>query len=57
MYVNEVDINGNAHMKLFPGDKIIMLDDRDISKMVPEEAAKSVQVWGPETENFLISRN
>ncbi|KAF2881866.1 hypothetical protein ILUMI_24298 [Ignelater luminosus] len=57
VFIDEVDKNGNAFQKLFTGDKILMLDDRDISKMDPEDALKAVQVWGPETETFLISRN
>ncbi|KAK5639087.1 hypothetical protein RI129_011579 [Pyrocoelia pectoralis] len=57
VFIEEVDKNGNAFQKLFSGDKILMLDDRDISKIEPQEALKAVQVWGPETETFLVSRN
>lgn len=57
VFISEVDKNGNAFQKLFTGDKILMLDDRDISKIDPQEALKAVQVWGPETETFLVSRN
>ncbi|KAF5294723.1 hypothetical protein FQA39_LY00207 [Lamprigera yunnana] len=57
VFIGDVDINGNAFQKLFKGDKILMLDDRDISKIDPQEALKAVQVWGPETETFLVSRN
>ncbi|KAF5280805.1 hypothetical protein FQR65_LT14951 [Abscondita terminalis] len=57
VFVADVDKNGNAFQKLFTGDKILMLDDRDISKIDPPEALKAVQIWGPETETFLISRN
>ncbi|KAB0801216.1 hypothetical protein PPYR_05570 [Photinus pyralis] len=57
VFIDDVDQNGNAFQKLFTGDKILMLDDRDISKIDPQEALKAVQVWGPETETFLVSRN
>ncbi|KRT85992.1 hypothetical protein AMK59_1546 [Oryctes borbonicus] len=56
VFVNKVDENGNAFQKLFPGDKILMLDKQDLTKMEPWQAYKTVLMQGPETESFFISR-
>ncbi|XP_022915512.1 leucine-rich repeat-containing protein 1 [Onthophagus taurus] len=56
VFINKVDENGNAFKKLFPGDKILMLDKQDLTKMEPWQAYKTVLIQGPETESFFISR-
>lgn len=54
--MNKVDENGNAFHKLYPGDKILMLDEQDLTKMHPWQAYKTVLIQGPEAESFFISR-
>lgn len=56
VFVNKVDENGNAYHKLYPGDKILMLDEQDLTKMHPWQAYKTVLIQGPEAESFFISR-
>ncbi|XP_017769808.1 PREDICTED: leucine-rich repeat-containing protein 1 isoform X2 [Nicrophorus vespilloides] len=56
VFVSKVDENGNAFQKLFPGDKILMLDKIDLTKMEPWQAYKTVLIQGPETESFYITR-
>ena len=57
VFINKVDENGNAFQKLYPGDKILMLDKQDLTKMEPWQAYKTVLIQGPETEAFFISRS
>lgn len=57
VYVDEVYEDGNAYMKLEPGDKILHIDDVDITEMDPEQAAKIVVMRAPEADSIVISRN
>lgn len=56
VFVDEVHKDGNAYQKLYPGDKIVVIEDIDLSKMEPEIAAKIVLMRGSEAENITISR-
>lgn len=57
VFIDEVHKDGNAYQKLYPGDKIVVIEDIDLTKMEPEMAAKIVLMRGPEAENITISRN
>lgn len=57
VFVDEVYEDGNAYMKLESGDKILHIDDVDITEMDPEQAGKVVMMRAPEADSIIISRN